>query len=52
MSRKALQLLVAVTQISESDSNAKAYEAFLAAPVATRKAIVENVVVIDRPRPS
>lgn len=45
---KALQLLVAVTQTSESDSNAKAYEAFLAAPVATRKAILENVVVIDR----
>lgn len=45
---KALQILVAVTQSSESESNAKAYESFLAAPVSTRKAILENVVVIDR----
>jgi len=45
---RALQLLMVVTQSSESDTNAKAYAAFLGAPVATRKAILENVFVIDR----
>jgi hypothetical protein len=45
---KALQLLVAVTRTSESDSNSKAYRAFLDASLTTRKAILSNVVVIDR----
>jgi len=44
---KALQLLVAITQTSENNSNAKAYEAFLAAPATARKTILQNVVVID-----
>lgn len=45
---KALQLLVGVTQTSESDTNAKAYASFLGTPVSVRQAILENVFVIDR----
>jgi hypothetical protein len=45
---KALRILEAVTQTSQSDTNAKAYAAFLTVPVAMRKALLENVVVLDR----
>jgi hypothetical protein len=45
---KALQKLEAVTQTSESETNAPAYKAFLAVTGATRRAILDNVVVLDR----
>jgi hypothetical protein len=45
---KALQKLETVTQTSESVANAPAYEAFRALPQAARRAILENIVVLDR----
>ena len=45
---KALQILEAVTQTSESEANAPAYKAFLAASTTARRAILDNVVVLDR----
>lgn len=44
----AAQLLETVTRISESQSNAPAYKAFLAASGAARRAILDSVVVFDR----
>jgi hypothetical protein len=45
---KALQILETVTQTSESEANAPAYKAFLAASTTARRAILDNVVVLDR----
>ncbi len=45
---KALQILETVTQTSESDTNAPAYKAFLAASSTARRTILDNVVVLDR----
>jgi hypothetical protein len=45
---RALQKLETVTQTSESEANAPAYEAFLAVTGAARRAILDNVIVIDR----
>ncbi|AUX40167.1 hypothetical protein SOCE26_015660 [Sorangium cellulosum] len=45
---KALQLLESVTQTSESETNAPAYKAFLAASNTARRTILDNVVVLDR----
>lgn len=45
---KAMQKLEAVTQSSESESNAPAYKAFLAVTGAARRAILDSVVVLDR----
>ena len=45
---KALQKLEAVTQTSESAVNAPAYKAFLAVTGVARRAILDNVVVLDR----
>lgn len=45
---KALNLLATVTQTSDSKANADAYQAFTAASVAARRAILDNVVVLDR----
>lgn len=45
---KALQKLETVTQISDSQANAKAYEAFNAVSGAARRLILDNVVVLDR----
>lgn len=44
----ALQKLEAVTQTSESRANAPAYTAFLAVTGAARRAILDNVIVLDR----
>lgn len=45
---KALQLLETVTQTSKSEANAPAYKAFVDAPTSARRAILDNVVVLDR----
>ncbi|MCC7065890.1 MAG: hypothetical protein IT456_23995 [Planctomycetes bacterium] len=45
---KALQKLETVTQTSESEANAPAYKAFLAVTGASRRAILDSVVVLDR----
>ena len=45
---KALQRLETVTQTSESEANAPAYKAFLAVTGTARRAILDNVVVLDR----
>lgn len=45
---KALQKLETVTQTSESGANAPAYKAFSAVSGAARRAILDNVVVLDR----
>lgn len=45
---KALQILESVTQISDSQANAPAYMAFSAVSGAARRAILDNVVVLDR----
>ncbi len=45
---KALSILEAVPHTSESQANAEAYKAFLAASSAARRAILDNVVVLDR----
>jgi hypothetical protein len=45
---KALQILETVTQTSESNTNAPAYKAFLAASSTARRTILDNVVVLDR----
>lgn len=45
---KALQKLETVTQTSESEANAPAYKAFLAVTGTARRAILDNVVVLDR----
>jgi hypothetical protein len=45
---KALQILEVVTQTSESESNAPAYKAFLAASSTARRTIFDNIVVLDR----
>jgi len=45
---KALQKLETVTQTSESEANAPAYKAFSAVSGSARRAILDNVVVLDR----
>jgi hypothetical protein len=45
---KALQKLETVTQTSDSQANAPAYQAFSAMSGAARRAILDNVVVLDR----
>lgn len=45
---KALQILDTVAQTSESESNAPAYKAFLTASTTARRAILDDVVVLDR----
>ena len=45
---KALPILESVAQSSESQANAPAYAAFLAASLSTRRNILDNVVVFDR----
>jgi hypothetical protein len=45
---KALERLENVTHTSESSANASAYQAFLATMPAQRRAILDNVVVLDR----
>jgi hypothetical protein len=45
---KALPILESVAQSSESEANAPAYAAFLAAPLSARRNILDNVVVFDR----
>lgn len=45
---KAIQILETVTQTSDSQANAPAYKAFLAASGAARRAILDRVVVLDQ----
>ena len=45
---KALQKLETVTRTSDSQANAPAYQAFSAVSGAARRAILDNVVVLDR----
>jgi hypothetical protein len=45
---KALQILEAVTQTSDSKANAPAYQSFNAVSRTARRAILDNVVVLDR----
>lgn len=45
---KALRKLETVTQTSNNQANAPAYEAFTAVSGASRRAILDNVVVLDR----
>jgi len=45
---KAQAILESVTSVSESQANAPAYAAFLAASSTARRTILDNVVVLDR----